>query len=76
MVQPAQCPCNTSVLSSLHPRICHAAQGPVTEQLSSWWCSSTKLLQLPEVLEAFAIAPSPRDLLSRCVKCNGNFLPR
>ena len=35
--------------------------------------ANTKLTQLPEVLSAFGLNPGKRDLLSRCVKCNGNF---
>ena len=34
---------------------------------------NNKYEQLPEVLEAFNMAPGKRDLLSRCVKCNGRF---
>ena len=34
---------------------------------------NNKYEQLPEVLEAFQLSPGKRDLLSRCVKCNGRF---
>lgn len=37
--------------------------------------ASTKAAQLEEVLQAFNILVTQDDLLSRCVKCNGNFLP-
>ncbi|KAK9807091.1 hypothetical protein WJX73_003555 [Symbiochloris irregularis] len=37
--------------------------------------ATTKAAQLEEVLQAFNILVTQDDLLSRCVKCNGNFLP-
>ena len=37
--------------------------------------AATKAAQLHEVLEAFGITVTQDDLLSRCVKCNGRFLP-
>lgn len=37
--------------------------------------ATTKGAQLNEVLDAFGISVSQDDLLSRCVKCNGRFLP-
>ena len=37
--------------------------------------ATTKAAQLHEVLEAFNITVTQDDLLSRCVKCNGRFLP-
>lgn len=38
--------------------------------------AATKAEQLQEVLHAFSISVSQDDLLSRCVKCNGHFLPQ
>ena len=38
--------------------------------------AATKSDQLNEVLQAFGISVSQDDLLSRCVKCNGRFLPQ
>ena len=35
-----------------------------------------KRMQLAEVLAAFAITVEETDLLSRCAKCNGDFIPR
>lgn len=35
-----------------------------------------KKAQLTEVLAAFDLTVQPADLLSRCAKCNGTFIPR
>ena len=32
--------------------------------------------QLAEVLGAFEVEVSERDLLTRCARCNGDFIPR
>lgn len=37
--------------------------------------AQNKHQQLDEVLQAFGLAVDPDDLLSRCPKCNGEFLP-
>ena len=43
----------------------------------AYWVQATeKKKQLAEVLAAFQLEVKPATLMSRCVKCNGDFIPR
>jgi hypothetical protein len=46
-----------------------------TEQ-AYWVRANNKREQLLEILKAFSITVKQDDLLSRCTKCNGTFIPR